>query len=75
VWCNFIGLDYFGVESYVSEVMHGKADGSEGSTHSSSRSNTGIAKFRSAEVSAPYVLACGTEASEMPIKLGIEFYI
>eukprot|EP00603_Paraphysomonas_imperforata_P014898 CAMPEP_0114457274 /NCGR_PEP_ID=MMETSP0104-20121206/4077_1 /TAXON_ID=37642 ORGANISM="Paraphysomonas imperforata, Strain PA2" /NCGR_SAMPLE_ID=MMETSP0104 /ASSEMBLY_ACC=CAM_ASM_000202 /LENGTH=154 /DNA_ID=CAMNT_0001629813 /DNA_START=63 /DNA_END=524 /DNA_ORIENTATION=+ len=55
-------------ESYVSEVMRGSSsDGTNGDD--SSRGSPRIAKFRSAEVSAPYVLACGTGEVEMPIKL------
>lgn len=45
--------------------MHGK-----GGADDAGRAPPRIAKFRSAEVSAPYVLACGSAAAEMPIKLG-----
>ena len=63
------------VESYVSEVMHGSSsegsDSGGGEDGSGSRASPRIAKFRSAEVSAPYVLACGSAETEMPIKLGM----
>lgn len=56
-------------ESYVSEVMRGADNGGSGN---GSGGGPRIAKFRSAEVSAPYVLALGRGGggTEMPLKLG-----
>ena len=63
-------------ESYVSEVMRGADNHSHSnSSHSGGAGGGGprIAKFRSAEVSAPYVLALGRGGggTEMPLKLGV----
>ena len=63
---EFITYLLLRTESYVAEVMHGKDSSSSGD------STSRIAKFRSAEVLNPYLLACGAgdDSAEMPIKLG-----